>query len=153
MSIMSVAQTLWNGHRSENDFSLPAHLTQCIEQCSNICSDHPQVTLTCDDRVPDVVNGDLDMLMLAIQTLTEFSLRYTSISNQSAKIGINTSFDKFKEDEKSFFASFQFRMPVNQNYDTKKIKKLFSDMSLDRAFQTDDINAYFLQRSISFGEY
>ena len=29
-----------------------------------------------DDRLPDVVNGDQDMLMLSIQTLTEFTIRY-----------------------------------------------------------------------------
>ena len=89
--------------------------------------------------------------MLAIQTLTEFSLRYANCKREDS-ISVSTIFDSM-EDEKTFLVSFQFRMAVNTAYDSSKIKKLFCSSKLNGTNSNDDFNAFFLQRSISFSDY
>ena len=66
MSIMSVAQKLWDGYRADNDFLLNQNIIARINQCSNLCSDHPTIVFTSDDRLPDEINGDQVILMLAV---------------------------------------------------------------------------------------
>lgn len=153
MSIMSVAQKMWEGYRADNDFILNKHIIACINQCSNLCKDHPLMTFISDDRLPDIVNGDQAILMLAIQTLTEFSLRYTANRHED-KIQLRTVFDGFQDDDNSsYLVSYQCRLPVNTAYDTKKILLLFKDIPEQKAGQNDDTNAYFLERQISLGKY
>ena len=67
---------------------------------------------------------------------------------------IRTVFDGFQDDDNSsYLVSYQCRLPVNEEYDTKKIMMLFKDLSVQEALLNDDINAYFLQRQNSFGKY
>ena len=53
---------------------------------------------TSDDGLPDKINGDQAILMLAIQTQTEFSLRYTANKKEN-KIVIRTVFEGLQEDK------------------------------------------------------
>ena len=68
-----------------------------------------------------MISGDLDMLLLAIQTLTEFTLRYTNC-NADDKILIRTNFDSLLDDEKTYLVSFHFIMNVNPAYDSNRVK-------------------------------
>ena len=63
---------------------------------------HPDISFWQDD-IPEVVNGDLEILQLTIKTLVEFALRYAGGSEQS--ILIRTSFDG-KVDLETFLVSF-----------------------------------------------
>lgn len=58
-----------------------------------------------------------------------------------------------QDDKESFYLSYQCRLPVNNAYDIKNIKMIFNEVSLQKAFENDDMNAYLLQRSMSFGSY
>ena len=96
MRLMSVAQTLLQGHKVKSDFLFSKNLVSCIDACSNLCRDHPKLVFTHDERLPSVIKCDQDMFLLTIQTLTEFALRYTSVSgasNPDTKIIINSIFD------------------------------------------------------------
>ena len=75
MSVLSVAQTLWNAHLIEHDFLLQKNISNIIESCSNLYQNHPDINFLHDDRLV-VVNGDLEMLKLAIHTLVHFALKY-----------------------------------------------------------------------------
>ena len=59
--------------------------------------------MTQDDVLPEVINGDMDILMLVLQTLTEFSLRYCT---SDEKININTAFDSMAEDGEVYMVSY-----------------------------------------------
>jgi len=78
-------------------------LIQCIDGCSNLLSNHAEVILTQDDVLPEVINGDVDILMLVLQTLTEFSLRYCKIEE---RLNICTAFDSMAEDGEVYMVSY-----------------------------------------------
>ena len=44
-------------------------------------------------------------------------------------------------------------MTLNQAYDSQTVLKLFSCTKLHEAFQKDDIDAFYLDRSISYADY
>lgn len=66
MSIMSVAQTLWQGHRTESDFLFAENVKNCLEMCSNMLTHHAELSYTHDDGLPEVIKGDFDILKLAL---------------------------------------------------------------------------------------
>ena len=88
------------------------------------------------------------MFLLAIQTLTEFALRYSTNNGKHNKILINSEFDGIveEEDQEKFLISIKFRMNLNQAYDSKTVLELFSCTKLQEAFQKDDIDAFYLDR-------
>lgn len=59
---MSVTQTLWDAHKTEQDFILNALVSNIIERCIFMKTDYPEVSFGPEENVPDIVCGDYEML-------------------------------------------------------------------------------------------
>lgn len=118
------------------------NIVQCIEQCSSLLSNHAEFVFYHDDHLPEILKGDLDMLMLALQTLTEFALKYSSHDDQ---IIMRTIFERKTDDEnQNLQFEFKYTMLVNAEFDTEKI---FALLNVNDPFglgtTTEDINTFF----------
>ena len=91
--------------------------------CSNMLNYHAELSYNHDDALPEVIKGDLDLLMLAIQTLTEFALRY---SVHDEPILTRTKADSFVDDE-TIQVSFNIHMMINKDFDNLKIFSLLNE--------------------------
>ena len=59
---MSVAQTLWDAYKTEQDFMLNSLISLVIERCIFMMTDQPEITFSPDESVPEIINGDQEML-------------------------------------------------------------------------------------------
>ena len=96
-------------------------MTQAIQQCLKQNGEHPGFSYEHDDRLPDVINGDLEMLTLAVQTLVEFALVY---SKGDPKVTMRSVFDNMSGDEKTYLVSFQLLLQLNPKYDQAQIAQV-----------------------------
>ena len=76
MSSLNLSLSLFNSERVPQDLVLATYVVQCIEHTSNAMHQHPDITFTHDDRLPDILNCDIEILVNTLQVLTEFSLKY-----------------------------------------------------------------------------
>ena len=105
-------------------------------------SNHAEIILTQDDVLPEVINGDADIFMLVMQTLTEFSLRYCQLDDQ---INLSTIFDGQGQDGEVYLCSIQYAMQVNPKYDQVTIDELLNTNDpFGCGTGADEINAFFL---------
>ena len=86
-------------------------------------TNHAEIILEQDDVLPEVINGDVDLFMLVIQTLTDFSLRYCLLEDQ---IHLNTVFNGKAQDTEVYQCSVQYSMPVNPKYEQERIDELLN---------------------------
>ena len=136
---MSVAQTLWRAHRTYADFLLVENIKNCFEMCSNMLAYHAEFSFHHDDCLPEVISGDLDMLTLALQTLAEFALKYSS---HDSTIVSRSNCDGI-ENENVYLVSFIFKMAINPEYDNEKIFSLLSvNDPFGKGTTSDDINTF-----------
>ena len=122
IGILGVTHTLWRANPIEEDFLLSPHIISCIEQCSNLINDHPPISFVHGDGLSDVMNGDLELLKISIQSLVEFALKYCAKDGQ---IVVITSVDGVV-DEKTYIVNFKIITSINIQYDTSKIQELFN---------------------------
>jgi len=126
------------------------NLLQCFESCSNMMNDHAEFTFVHDEGLPEVVKGDIDLLMLLMHSLTEFALKYSSCEEQ---IVMRTNFDGKTEEDK-LMVGFRFSMLVNPAFDTEKILEVLNvNDPFGQGTTTEDINVFFQQRAFKFSAF
>lgn len=151
LSIMSVAQTLWNGHRTTYDFLLRPNLVHAFEMVSNMLTGHAQLDFWHDDCLPEVINGDMEMLLLAVKTLAEFSLKF---SVPAERVIVRSALDRLSGDDDCYDVSFNFSLAVNPKFDHDRICQMIGvDDPFGLGSNTNDINNFLLQRAITYQDY
>ena len=156
MSIMSVTQTMCNARKNskkiEVDFLFAQSIIHAIQQCTSLTEAYPEIKYVCSPNIDALIKGDVDILKLAIQALTEFSLKYGS---QDSQVFIHSTFSG-KIDVHSYMVSIQLIMKVNSKYDTNKVMSLLRSKEFFKGEAEDslcEIQNLFTKRSIMFGEY
>jgi len=141
LSMLSVSHTLPNGRKIEKDFLFGKNLVQCFDKCSNLLTNHAALIFNPDEVIPEVVKGDIELLMLSLQTLTEFALKYASEKEQ---IFLNTKFDGKGKHDEEIIVSLKYTMLVNPSFDSDKILALFNTNDpFEHGSTTEDINKFF----------
>lgn len=104
-------------------FHLENEVKYCFEALSVNLNAQTTFKLTHDDRLPDLVQGDLKTLKLALVTLIEFGMRFQS----SGQIELKTLFDGLDLHDRSITRfCFSMSLLLNKAWDEKIVFTLLN---------------------------
>ena len=110
---------------------------------SNMLTGHAQLDFWHDDCLPEVINGDMEMLLLAVKTLAEFSLKF---SVPAERVIVRSALERLSGDDDCYDVSFSFSVAVNPKFDHERVCQMIGvNDPFGLGSNTNDINNFLLQ--------
>ena len=106
-----------NFQLNKNSFILKDEINYCIEGLSVNLNQNTSLRFIHDDRLPEIFNGDVEKFRLALITVTEFAMKYSS----SGSIILKTNHEGVElHDRNTIRVGFNLSLSVNKTaYDEK----------------------------------